>query len=123
MKRDHLQVLPIDRPFSLSYKKQQSPRLKSDQDRYPAIANTPSIALFVAVVDRLALVRLQAVAARRQHVGSQRQHVGVPVQCGGVRVWLARSLSATNFPNYPTNATSVGSDFDSSLPIHPILLP
>jgi hypothetical protein len=40
-----------------------------------------------------------------------------------VRVWLARSLSAANFPDYPTNATIVGSDFDSSLPIHPILLP
>ena len=87
--------------FPSPQKIQPTPRLKSDPDRSPAIANIPPIALSVAVVDRLrgpGLVRL-----------------GVPAPA-------CSSPSATNSPGYPTSATIAESDFDNCLPIGPIVL-
>src|SRR4028119_2417066 len=60
---------------------------------------------------------LVVFAPRDRPVDAQLQPAAVPVGCGGVRVELARSPSATNSPGYPTSATNAVSDFDSCLPI------
>src|SRR4028119_546610 len=66
---------------------------------------------------------LVVFAPRDRPVDAQLQPAAVPVRCGGVRVELARSRSATNSPCYPTSATNAVSDFDSCLPIRLTLLP
>jgi len=89
--------------FPSPQKIQPPPRLKSDPDRSPAIANMPPIAdSSVAVVDRL--------------LGPGLVPVGVPVR-------LVRWPSATNSPCYPTSATIAESEFDNCLLIDPIILP
>ena len=62
----------------------RSPRLKSDRDRYPAIANKPPIVLFVAVPDRPFDSGRPLVDSQLQPFGFQRPLVGVPVRYGGV---------------------------------------
>src|SRR4028119_2469591 len=56
---------------------------------------------------------LVVFAPRDRPFDAQLQPAGVPARCGGVRVELARSRSATNSPGYPTSATNAVSDFNT----------